>query len=234
MPRPRARVRYNLALNAPLPRLVPRVPSVDPWVAGEMFVSPHIEERRRGLAILLGSELARRSPLTHQLLAARLDEPDLALRAQIAQALADYFEPRDRDYRYPAEVRLAVNNHLRKFERPQVLALLELQQAHREGRVKTRAEALIPLVERIPSASAQLTRLAGDRAVSLGLRRAAIELIGLVGFTDALAPLAGLEARLEGRRAGQVAMTFAPNDSPDDQSLLPALKETLRLLREDN
>lgn len=202
-------------------------------MAGEMFVSPHVEERRRGFAILFGSEAARRSPLTHQLLAARIDEPDLALRAQIAQALADYFELRGRDPRYPADLRLAVNNHLRKFDRAQIVALVELHDATRAGMARPRAESLAQLLERIPGASTHLTRMAGDRALALPLRRAAVELIGLVGFTDALAPLAGLEARLEGRRAGQLTMTFAPTDNPDDQKLLPALKDTLKLLRDN-
>src|SRR5574341_2586600 len=140
MPRPRARVRYHLALNTPVPRLVPRaearsIPSVDPWVAGEMFVSPHVEERRRGLAILLGSEAARQSPLTPQLLASRVDEPDLQLRVQIVQARADYFEIRGREYRYPPEIRAVVVGHLRKFERAHIVALLDLQRARQDGAV---------------------------------------------------------------------------------------------------
>ena len=121
----------------PPARLVPRVvPSVEPWVAGEMFVSPHIEERRRGFAILFGSEAVRRSTLTSQLLASRVDEPDLSLRAQIVQALADYFEVRGGEYRYPAEVRAVAASHLRKFERPHLLALLEVHSAARENTVR--------------------------------------------------------------------------------------------------
>src|SRR5512143_79096 len=98
MPRPRARVQYRLAVVEPAPTRLPQrvVPAVDPWVAGEMFFSPHVEERRRGLALLLGSEATRRSALVPQLLTMRLDEPDLRLRAQIVQALSDYFEVRDR------------------------------------------------------------------------------------------------------------------------------------------
>jgi hypothetical protein len=202
-------------------------------MAGEMFVSPHIEERRRGFAILFGSEAARRSPLTPQLLFTRVDEPDLNLRGQIVQALADYFEIRGREYRYPPEIRAAVAGHLRKFDRPHLLALLDLQRAQQVGKLKLRSECLVRLLERIPNASAQLSRLAGDRTMALEMRCAAIELIGQVGFTDTLPVLEGLEARLEGRRAGQLAMTFAPTDQPDEQKLLPTLKETLRVLRED-
>ena len=65
-----------------------------------MFISPHVEERRRGLALLCGAEAIRKSNLTVHLLASRVDEPDLGLRAQIVHALADYFEIREREYRY--------------------------------------------------------------------------------------------------------------------------------------
>lgn len=218
----------------PPARLAPRVvPSVDPWVAGEMFVSPHVEERRRGFAILFGTETVRRSALTAQLLTARVDEPDLALRAQVVQALADYFEVRGLEYRYPAEVRSVVAGHLRKFDRLQFLALLEIHNAARDGRVRLTPDSLTRLLGRIPNASLQLVRLAGDRDLSLRLRRAAIELIGRVGFTDAREALTGLETRIAGRRAGQMAMAFAPSDHADEQSLLPALQQTLRSLHEN-
>jgi len=231
VPRPRSRVRYNAA--GPLQaRLAPRtVPSVDPWTAGEMFVSPHVEERRRGLAILCGSEPARTSALTLHLLATRVDEPDRALRAQIVHALADYFEVRGHEYRYAAEVRGAVLGELRRFGPPQVLALLELHQAG--GAAAVSPETLRRLFERLPAGSSTLTHLAGDRTLALPLRAAAIDMIGRVGFTDAGPVLAGLAGRLEGRRAGQLTMLFAPSDWPEDQALLPALKQTLRRLTED-
>ena len=234
MPRPRSRVRFHANPGLTPARLTPRViPSVDPWMAGEMFVSPHVEERRRGFAILCGSEAARQSALTLYLLASRVDEPDLSLRGVIVQALADYFEIREREFRYPPEMRAAVTGRLRQFDRAQIVALVELQRAGPEGAWKVSADALTPLLERVPNASIHLTRIAGDRAAALGLRLAAVEVIGHVGFTDALSTLEGLEARLEGRSAGQLTMTFAPHDHSDDQALLPALKETLRLLHED-
>jgi hypothetical protein len=64
------------------------------------------------------------------------------------------------------------------------------------------------------------------------LRRAAIELIGAVGFTDARPVLGGLEIRLEGQTAGQLMLGFVPAELPEDQALLPTLKETLRRLQE--
>jgi hypothetical protein len=235
MPRPRSRVRYQAApgLAPTRPADARVVPTVDPWTAGEMFVSPHVEERRRGFAILCGSDSARASALTLHLLASRIDEPDLALRMQIAHVLGDYFELRGREFRYPPEVRGAVSGHLRKFDRSQVLALLELHAARRAGSLPARAESLRRLFERIPDASAQLVRIAGDRQLALPLRQAAIESVGLVGFLDARPALEGLKLRLEGRQAGQLTMLFAPSDLPEDAALLPALKDTLYLLDHD-
>jgi hypothetical protein len=232
VPRPRSRVRYNITASPLQARLTPRaVPSVDPWTAGEMFVSPHVEERRRGLALLSGSDAARTSPLTLHLLATRVEEPDRGLRAQIVQALADYFEIRNHEYRYPAEVRGKVLAELRRWGQAQVLALLELHQPGAGTLISP--ETLRRLFERLPAGSGILTRLAGDRGLALPLRAAAIDMIGRVGYTDAGPVLEGLAGRLEGRRAGQMTMLFAPSDWPEDQALLPALKQTLRRLTED-
>jgi hypothetical protein len=210
------------------------VPAVDPWTAGEMFVSAHVEERRRGFAILNGSEAARRSALTPHLLASRLDELDLWLRAEIVHALADYYEIRGREHRYPPELRGAVTGALRKFDRAQVQALLELHHAAREGVLPLRPEALSRLLERMPAASPLLARLAGDRGFPLPLRQSAVEAIGQVGFTDARPALEGLLARIEGRLAGQLTMLFAPSDWPEDRALLPALKTALARLQDDD
>lgn len=203
-------------------------------MAGEMFVSPHVEERRRGFALLVGSEIARRSPLTQHLLTSRVDEPDVPLRAQIIQAVADYFEVRGREYRYPPEIRAAVAGHLRKYDRPHVLALLETHRLPEEGGQGLGPESLSRLLERVPNASLHLTRLAGDKTVGMELRCAAVELIGRVGFTDAVSTLEGLETRIEGRRAGQLTMLFAPPDHPDEAALLPAIKAALSQLNDND
>ena len=240
MPRPRSRVRFAttpgpIAGSAarPADRAGPRgIPSVESWTAAEMFLSPHVGERRRGFALLCGPGEARQSPLTAFLLATRLIEPDLALRAQIVRALAEYFELRGRDYRYLPEQRGAVVTYLRHYDRPEALALLEVQHASRAGLVDLPAEYLIRLFERIPGASDVLTRIAGDRSVLVPLRQAAVEVIGLVGFIEARSALEGLQLRIAGRRAGQLTMLFAPSDWPEDQSLLPSLTDALRLLDE--
>jgi hypothetical protein len=235
MPRPRSRVRFQSASGLTTARVPARaVPAVDPWTAGEMFVSAHVEERRRGFAILNGAEAGRRSTLTPHLLASRIDEPDLCLRAEIVHALSDYYEIRGREYRYPPELRGAVTSAVRKFDRPQVQALLEVHHAGREGVVLLRPEALVRLWERLPTASPMLSRLAGDRAFPLALRQSAVEAIGQVGFTDARPVLEGLLTRIEGRRAGQLTMLFAPSDWPEDEGLLPALRATLTVLQEDD
>lgn len=232
MPRPRSRVKFqSVAAASPL-RLRPRIPAIDLWTAGEMFVSPHVEERRRGLAILVGTELARASNLTLHLLAARVVDPDLRLRADIVQTLAAYFEKRGLIYRYPADVRAALSNELRQLERPHLLALVELQYASTTQGLVALAPHWWLLIDRIPHAAAHLLRFVTDHGLALPLRCAALELIGLVGFVEAIVPLAGLEARLAGRQAGQLAMRFAPADYAEAEALLPTLRATLQRLRQ--
>ena len=109
----------------------------------------------------------------------------------------------------------------------QMVALLELHQADNRELLGPRSDSLARIIERIPAASNLLTHIASDRGQPLALREAALELIGLVGFTDARAVLEGLLLRLDGRRAGQMTMLFAPSDWPEDQALLPALRQAL-------
>lgn len=239
MPRPRSRVQYQeVALPvspapAPARLATPRViPAVDPWLAGEMFVSQHVEERRRGFAILLGSETVRQSHLTTQLLVARLDEPDVSLRTQIIQALADYFEVRGNEYRYPPKLRAAVAGHLRKFGRTHLCLLLETCHAPSPEASPIHLASLPALIERIPDASTQLARLAGDRTLALATRRAALSLIEQMCLADTLPTLEGLVARLDGQTAGQLALTLPAADSPDDPCLVALLHNVLLHLRE--
>jgi hypothetical protein len=107
-----------------------------------------------------------------------------------------------------------------------------LHHASRAGEVSLLPESLIQLIQRLPGSADLLTRLAADRSLLLELRRAAIEVIGLVGFVAARPALEGLQLRIAGRRAGQLTMLFAPSDWPEDESLLPALAETLHQLGE--
>jgi hypothetical protein len=197
-----------------------------------MFLSPHVAERQRGLALLLGSEATRRSVLTAHLLAARVVEPEAPLRAAIVRALCGYFERRELVYRYPSEVRAQVVAELRRLGRAALVALLELQIAEAADEKLNLPDGWWLLFDRVPHAATLLARLVSDRDTALPLRQAALTIIARVGFTEARPALLGLEARLAGNAAGQLTMNFAPPAQAEDGALWPLVRETLRKLNE--
>jgi hypothetical protein len=56
-------------------------------------------------------------------------------------------------------------------------------------------------------------------------------MIGRVGYLDAIAALEKIENRLEARLNGQRAMPFASNPRSEESDLLPAIRETIDILR---
>ncbi|MBI3763527.1 MAG: hypothetical protein HY260_16905 [Chloroflexi bacterium] len=202
----------------------------DPWLAAEKFVSSDPQARREGLAILAGHLDLLFSPLVGFLLVCRIDEPDLTLRKQIACALARCFEKDDSLYLAPKETRDNLSVLLRRAGRMQVERFLEVLGDGAEPGV---AEAVVRLLDRIPDASILLTKIAADRLAPFATRFAAIVAVGELGAVGALPALAGLKTRIEGQLAGQIAMTFAPPSSPEEEKLIEALKTTIARLRED-
>lgn len=203
---------------------------IDPWSAAEKFVSPAPQARREALAILVADRDLLFSPLVGFLLVSRIDEPELSLREQIACALARCFEADDLLSATPKETRDYLATLLRRAGRPQVERLLEI---FGDGVGRRSARAVVTLLDRIPEAPTLLTKIAADRLAPFATRFAAILTLGELGAMGALPALEGLQTRIEGQRAGQMAMTFAPPSTPEDDKLLEALKTTITTLRED-
>jgi hypothetical protein len=80
-------------------------------------------------------------------------------------------------------------------------------------------------------AGSHLTDILADIHTPIEIRQQAVELIGEVGFTDALPALEKLKNRLEARLNGQKTMPFAPLAGINESQLLPAIRKTLNSLR---
>jgi len=207
----------------------------DPWLAAERFVSPDLQLRREGLAVLAADGGRRFSPLVVCLLASRLDEPDLILRGRIVGALARCFEAVGSTYTAPKETREFLSDLLSRLARPQMERLLEVAgpSGNRNGGESASiAGAVTTLLDRIPQAPALLTKIAADRLAAFPTRYAAIAALGELGALEALPALEGLKSRVEGQKAGQLAMAFAPPPNPGDDKLLDILTLAIEALRE--
>jgi hypothetical protein len=195
------------------------------WSALEDLAGPGNASRQSALDRLLDLGAPRLSPLVAYLLATRLTDPDLSLRCRIVRALGQVLSPDAQGVPASSGVSRTLNSYLSQMRTRAVYDLLEvsIQDANLD-------QDVAKLLNGCPYAGNHLANILMDRKIPLVVREKAIQMIGMVGFLDALPTLERLEERLEARQAGQQAMPFAPPSLPSEIELLPSIRSTLSLL----
>ncbi len=196
------------------------------WQAVENLASGDVHTREKSLDTLLKSGAHRVSPLVAYVLATRLFDPNLPVRGKIVSTLADLMR-RNEEGTYAAEgVRSQVITALSYFEDRALVAVMEVGINQPE-----RITDVVKLVKYSPQAGKCLKEIAADREADEVMRRAAIQLLGQIGFVDALSELERLRNRIETRLGGQKRMPFAPTGSSSEVSLLPDLQKSILALQ---
>lgn len=200
-----------------------RFPAV--WQALEAITSPNLTDRQAGLNQLIALDVIRLSPLVASVLAMCLSDPDIQLRTRIVCALGDVLLPTADEMLAP-QVRQHLKVVCASWTRENVMLFLEVVDSDPQALVAT--SALLNLCSR---SGKQLTEIMIDRKVSVVLRKRAIDLIGRVGFLEAIPSLERLSDRLAARSQGQQKMPFAPPGEPGEEILISGLQATLTMLR---
>lgn len=196
------------------------------WQAAENLAAGDVELRRKSLDELLKSGAHRVSPLVAYLFATRLFDPNMEIRTKIVAALANLMR-RNEDGTYAADgVRSQVTSALSYFDERGLVAIIEvgINQSDRMPDVEK-------LVKYSPHAGKFLKKVAADRSAALGMRQAAVQLLGQIGYVDALSELERLRNRIETRQAGQKSMPFAPSGSSNEVNLLSDLQKSILALQ---
>lgn len=196
------------------------------WQAAENLASNDVKLRNASLDVLLASGAPAVSPLVAYMLATRLFDPDMDFRTRIVTVLSSLMQ-RNEDGTYAAEsVRSQVITALSYFDERGLFALLEVGM-HRPDAMPD----IEKLVKYSPRAGKTLKAVAGDRLKSLDMRRAAIQLLGRIGYVNALSELERLRNRIETRQAGQKSMPFAPPGTSNELGLLSDLQKAIVALQ---
>lgn len=197
------------------------------WNAAEQLIHPDLEIRRNGLEQLIELQAHRFSSLIAYLIATRLTDQDISLRAQIIEALGEVLIPDNEGQPAPDEVRLKLITYLSQLHTREIFSILQVLAEHIELE-----DIVTRLLDACPFAGTHLMDILTDRSAALEVRIRAVEQIGRVGYLDALPQLERLESRLESRMNGQRSMSFVPLSKSEDQELLPAIHRAITLLRE--
>lgn len=196
------------------------------WGAMEDLIDPKPSRRHAALDRLLRLNAPRLSSLVAYLLATRITDPDLTVRVRIIRVIGDIYTPDDRGHSVSDSVKSALSSYLAQIDSGAVFCIIEA--SNFDPSIFSHVSRIINYC---PNAAIHLGDILVNRSASLEERRQAAELIGRVGFLEALPTLERLHSRLVARLKGQQSMPFAPPPTPDEAELLPVVEKALGLLQ---
>jgi hypothetical protein len=196
------------------------------WSAGEAIISPDRQVRQQGLEQIAQSHAARYAPLIAYLLVTRLMEPEMELRTQVVNILADALRLDSQGRVAPEPVRMQLINDLARMRTRQIYALLQVADFDPQA-----VDSVAVLLNACSFAGNHLADILLDRKMSISIRMRAVELIGEVGYLDAIPVLERIRTRLEARLNGQQHMPFLTLEEGDEVALLPSIQTSLELLQ---
>lgn len=196
------------------------------WQAAERFAAPREDTRHQALDELLKLGAPRFSPLVAYLLATRLSDPDLSLRARIIESLANVLRV-DKDGRpAPDEVRGYLVHFMTGLDRETVRLILDVMVAYPEANGH-----LTKLFNLSYAIGEHLSLILADRNIPVDVRKIAAYFIGKIGFMEAMPTLERLRNRIQSRQDGQKTMPFAPPSSGDENNLLTDVNVAISMLK---
>ncbi len=193
------------------------------WGAAEALTSPDLETRHTGLKQLVEQDAVRHQPLVAYLLLSRLTEPDIALRAQIVEALAEVIIPDGHGDPVAAPSYPTLTMELMGMRTRQIYALLQVVDFDTLNEPKVAG-----LLDYCSYAGSHLAHILSSRTLPLSLRKQAAYFIGRMGYLDALPVLERLASRLEARCNGRNELGESDGD---EAALLCLIQSSLELLR---
>jgi HEAT repeat protein len=195
------------------------------WGAMEDLIAPQSSLRLAALERLVQLQAPRLSGLVAYLLATRLTDPELTVRLRVIQVLSEIFSPDERGQSLPESVHGILSTYLAGMDPWAVSCLVKALVSE-----PSIISQIARLLNYCPDAASHLVDILTDRKASLQERCRAAELIGKVGYLEALPALERLQVRLAARLRGQQSMPFAPLPTPDEAELLPVVEQALSLL----
>lgn len=196
------------------------------WSASEALTSPDADLRLEGLARLEEMNAAHYSPLVAYIVASRLVEPDLKIRARVIRLLGDVIQSNLADPEIDQQVHQHINAYLGQMQTRQILFVLQALAYD-----PTIATQVAIVMKECSRAGEYMAGILTDRQMPLIIRKHAIFLVGEIGYLEAIPSLEKLQTRLEVRAEGQQYMPFHVQEQSEENQLLPEVQKALLKLQ---
>lgn len=183
------------------------------WEAAQAFCSPDLLNRITGVERLITGEAIRQYPLVAYLLSTRITEPDLELRTRIVKSLGSLVDSSAQTLPPREEVQLTFFDRLSAMQSREILAILEAAVYD-----KSAEQCMLDLIGGCSAAGSYLSQILTDRQIPLEIRCQAANVVGQMGFLEALPAVERLIQRLENRH------------SEEEENLLRLMRKDVELL----
>jgi len=189
------------------------------WRHAQALISPELFERKDGFQRLIELNIINKSPLITYLLATRIKEVDITLRAYIVNVLANILESKIQRDEAIEVTKHTLVEYLSQIGKREIHALIQLVEVD-----PFTNENIVRIMCSSSCAGDYLNDIASDRKESINIRQLAITLLGKIGYLDAISDLERLENRIMNR--------VNPNSiGSEEKLLLPQIADALALLR---
>jgi hypothetical protein len=195
------------------------------WQLADALTSPNLEARRMGVKSLVEIKAHFNYPLVAYILATRLADSDLELRAQVTKAILDILFTQETGNHTLEACRIRLAEYVSQMRTRGVFALLQLAES---GLISD--DNIAKILNYNPFAGVHLAKIVSDWQMPVSIRKKAAVIVGLVGYMDAIPVLQRIFSRLESRYSGkQISMWNI--DENGEASLLPIVKDVLTALQ---
>ena len=189
------------------------------WEAAELFISPDLSERKKGFERLVELGAVKQHPVIVFILASRLSVPDLSVRSFIVRVLAGLLEESKATQDQLEDSKYILINYLSQISSKDVFSLLELAEVDPPSK-----DYVVQLLCSCASAGDLLKSIVINRDNPIELRLLSLDIIGKVGYLEALNDLERMERRIRNKGMKENSHSF-------EAELLRNLEATIQLLR---
>jgi hypothetical protein len=196
------------------------------WKLSEGLLSKDVQTKKETLAELDRLEIIFTTPILASILSNLLHDIDLEVRSMAINLAVKLLDDDQRSGLSDDRARTYLSQELSRMRTRPIYALIQLYNSRHLIN-----EKIVRLIEFCPNAGKHLVDIASNRKFPLDIRQNALDILGIIGYLDAIPDLERLLSRLVTRLNGQKAMPFVSTTGLDETPLLPNLDNALTNLK---